>query len=62
MRNFKSLDNVDRNILHEIQRDGRISFVELAEKVGLSKSPCLKRLRALEKAVSYTHLTLPTKA
>ena len=49
MRNFKSLDNVDRNILHEIQRDGRISFVELAEKVGLSKSPCLKRLRALEK-------------
>ena len=49
MRNFKSLDNVDRNILHEIQRDGRIAFVELAEKVGLSKSPCLKRLRALEK-------------
>ena len=49
MRNFKSLDNVDRKILHEIQRDGRIAFVELAEKVGLSKSPCLKRLRALEK-------------
>ena len=49
MRNFKSLDNVDRNILHEIQRDGRIAFVDLAEKVGLSKSPCLKRLRALEK-------------
>ena len=49
MRNFKSLDNVDRNILHEVQRDGRIAFVELAEKVGLSKSPCLKRLRSLEK-------------
>lgn len=49
MRNFKSLDNVDRNILHQIQRDGRIAFVDLAEKVGLSKSPCLKRLRALEK-------------
>ena len=49
MQNFKSLDNVDRNILHEIQRDGRIAFVDLAEKVGLSKSPCLKRLRALEK-------------
>ena len=49
MRNFISLDNVDRNILHEIQRDGRIAFVDLAEKVGLSKSPYLKRLRALEK-------------
>lgn len=48
MSDFKNLDLVDRRILHEIQRDGRIAFVELAEKINLSKSPCLKRLRRLE--------------
>lgn len=49
MENFKSLDQFDRNILYEIQRDGRMAFVDLADKVGLSKSPCLKRLRRLER-------------
>ncbi len=43
------LDNIDKRILHEIQHDGRLSIVELAERVNLSKSPCLKRLRRLEK-------------
>ncbi len=43
------LDPTDRRILREIQSDGRMPVVELAERVNLSKSPCLKRLRRLEK-------------
>lgn len=44
----KELDRIDRNILNELQKDGRISNVELARKVGLSASPCLERVRRLE--------------
>ena len=40
----------ERRILRELQRDGRLSNVELAERVGLSESPCLRRVRALESA------------
>lgn len=43
-------DAIDRKILREIQEDGRISMVELADKVGLSVSPCLRRLRKLEES------------
>jgi Lrp/AsnC family transcriptional regulator, leucine-responsive regulatory protein len=43
------LDSADLRILREIQTDGRMPVVELAERVNLSKSPCLKRLRRLEK-------------
>lgn len=46
---FDQLDQIDRAILHQIQADGRLSVVELAERVHLSKSPCLKRLRRLER-------------
>lgn len=42
------LDRYDRRILDELQRDGRISNQELAERIGLSPSPCLRRVRALE--------------
>jgi Lrp/AsnC family leucine-responsive transcriptional regulator len=42
------MDAVDRQILNELQRDGRISNVELAERVNLSPSPCLRRLKRLE--------------
>lgn len=42
------MDEIDRKILSEIQCDGRISVTELAERVGLSLSPCHRRLRALE--------------
>ena len=42
------LDPYDKKILHELQSNGRLSNVELAEKVGLSESPCLRRVRALE--------------
>ena len=45
-----SLDAPDRRILNEIQRNARISNVELATRVGLSPSPCLARVRALEHA------------
>lgn len=42
------MDEVDRKIVRALQRDGRISNKELADKVGLSPSPCLRRLKALE--------------
>lgn len=44
------LDDVDWRILREMQADGRITNVELASRVGISAPPCLRRVRALEKA------------
>ncbi|RUU03243.1 Lrp/AsnC family transcriptional regulator [Mesorhizobium sp. USDA-HM6] len=44
------LDPIDLRILDAIQRDGRITKLALAEKVGLSPTPCWMRLRKLEKA------------
>ena len=44
------LDRTDYRILHHIQNNARISNVELAEAVGLSPSPCLRRVKALEEA------------
>ncbi len=44
------LDSIDWNILRLIQGDARLSNVELAKAVGLSPSPCLSRVRALEEA------------
>lgn len=44
------LDRIDRRILECLQQDGGLSNQELAEKVGLSPSPCLRRVRALEEA------------
>jgi len=49
MRRVK-LDRVDLHILQELQRDGRITNVELARRVGISAPPCLRRMRALEEA------------
>jgi Lrp/AsnC family leucine-responsive transcriptional regulator len=43
-----TLDRYDRQILEILQRDGRISNQDLADKIGLSSSPCLRRVRALE--------------
>ena len=42
------LDRTDKRILAELQNNGRISNQELADKVGLSPSPCLRRVRQLE--------------
>ncbi|WP_420820523.1 leucine-responsive transcriptional regulator Lrp [Saliniradius amylolyticus] len=44
----KHLDRIDRNILVELQKNGRISNVDLSKKVGLSPTPCLERVRRLE--------------
>ena len=43
------LDRIDRQILAELQTQGRLQIVDLAERVGLSPSPCLRRVRQLEK-------------
>jgi len=42
------MDRVDRAILYQLQEDGRLPNVELAERVRLSPSPCLRRVKALE--------------
>ena len=47
----RSLDATDRKILEHLQADGRMSLNELAEKVRLSPSPCLRRVRMLEDGV-----------
>lgn len=44
------LDAIDLKILAELQKDGSITNVELARRVGLSAPPCLRRVRALEEA------------
>jgi DNA-binding Lrp family transcriptional regulator len=44
------LDAIDRQILTEVQADGRITNVDLSAKVGISAPPCLRRLRALEES------------
>ena len=44
------MDRYDRLILQVLQQDGRISNQDLAERIGLSPSPCLRRVRALEEA------------
>jgi Lrp/AsnC family leucine-responsive transcriptional regulator len=45
----RSLDDIDRHILEQLQADGRMSLNDLAAKVGLSPSPCLRRVRMLER-------------
>lgn len=43
-----SIDGIDKRILHELQQNGRLTNQELADRVGLSPSPCLRRVRHLE--------------
>lgn len=45
-----SLDAIDRRILERLQHNGRLSNADLAEQVGLSPSPCWRRVKALEEA------------
>jgi Lrp/AsnC family leucine-responsive transcriptional regulator len=58
------LDAIDRRILAELQADARLSNVELADRVGLSPSPCLRRVRLLEAAgaISGYHAALDRQA
>ncbi|MFI6361045.1 Lrp/AsnC family transcriptional regulator, partial [Streptomyces sp. NPDC050743] len=44
------MDAVDRAILFQLQQDGRLSNVDLSARVGLSPTPCLRRVRNLEEA------------
>ena len=49
MRDIK-IDKVDHAILHELQLDGKLSNAKLAERVHLSESACLRRVKILEEA------------
>ena len=49
MKIGRTIDSTDKKILSLVQENGRISIVDLAEQIHLSKSPCLQRLRRLEK-------------
>jgi DNA-binding Lrp family transcriptional regulator len=42
------MDAIDRNIIAELRRDGRLSNVELADRIGLTPAPCLRRVKRLE--------------
>jgi len=44
------VDRIDQQILAELQKEGRLTVTELAGKVGLSLSPCHRRLRELERS------------
>jgi Lrp/AsnC family leucine-responsive transcriptional regulator len=47
---MSAMDRTDVRILEQLQRDGRLSHIELAERVGLSPTPCTRRVRRLEQA------------
>ena len=44
-----NISKIDRNILRILQKDGRISYTDLAREVGLSVTPCIERVKRLEK-------------
>jgi Lrp/AsnC family transcriptional regulator, leucine-responsive regulatory protein len=44
----KKIDRIDKNILFELQKNGRLSNIELSKRVGLSATPCLERVKRLE--------------
>src|SRR5690625_2444692 len=50
MRNDRSIDDLDRAIIAELERDARLSNLELARRVGLTPAPCLRRVQKLEQA------------
>lgn len=47
---LNAIDQIDRSILTQLQKNGRLSNVQLAEQVGLSESACLRRVRLLEQS------------
>lgn len=59
----EELDRFDRRILTELQKDGRLTNLELAERICLSASPCLRRMRRLESEgyISGYHARLDLK-
>ena len=63
MRRVK-LDEIDLRILRDLQNNGRITNVELAQRAGISAPPCLRRVRALEESgyIRGYHAELDTEA
>ncbi|MFC3053330.1 Lrp/AsnC family transcriptional regulator [Kordiimonas pumila] len=58
------MDHIDHKIIRELQQNARITMTELADRVGVSKTPCINRIRKLETEGyirGYTALTDPTK-
>lgn len=54
---IQRMDAIDRQIIAELQRDGRLSNVELADRIGLTPAPCLRRVKRMESdgvIVGYT--------
>ncbi|MEJ2442451.1 MAG: Lrp/AsnC ligand binding domain-containing protein [Exilibacterium sp.] len=48
-RRYSDLGRIDRNILRELQRNGRLTYAELARSVGLTSTPCMERVKRLER-------------
>ena len=64
MKTITELDRIDRRILNVLQKDGRIANVELARRVNLTPTPCLERVKRLEKdgfITEYVALVDPVK-
>lgn len=64
MKEHRPLDRIDLNILRLLQADGRIANVDLARAVGLSPTPCLERMRRLEREgyiLGYRAILSPDK-
>ncbi|WCL53802.1 Lrp/AsnC family transcriptional regulator [Gimibacter soli] len=62
--NTVQLDKIDQNIIRQMRQNARITVTDLAEKVGISKTPCLNRLKRLERdgyILGYTALINHTK-
>lgn len=60
----EDLDRIDRSILRELQKNGRLANVTLSRRVGLSATPCLERVKRLEKTgfiKGYTAIVAPEK-
>ena len=63
MSQYMEIDRYDKHILAALQEDGRISNQDLADRIGLSPSPCLRRVRALEESgiIAGYHAQLDAK-
>lgn len=62
MKPPKPLSRIDANILRELQTDGRITYAELARRVGLTTTPCMERVKRMEREgviKGYTALLNP---
>ena len=55
-----NLDQIDRQLLAELQDEGRVTNVELANRVGLTAPPCLRRVRTLEESGVIANLEQAT--